>query len=103
MTTTLPGTVPVEYGYPRPVRYMFWGAVAGLLAAIVATFVLALFDGQAQGMTAGSCVLYSCVLTLLLSQMVGFSGMAAGATVGALAGGAIYAVRDRIPTASPRP
>jgi hypothetical protein len=34
---------------------------------------------------------------------VGFSGMAAGATIGALAGGAIYVVRDRIPTANRRP
>ena len=70
----------------------------GLIAAILITFVMALVDGQAQGMSAGSCVLYGCVLTVLLSQMAGFSGMAVGAGVGALAGGIVYFVRDRVRT-----
>ncbi len=98
MTTTLP--LPVEAGYrpSRPVRYMLGGAVVGLVAAILITFVMALFDGQAQGMSAGSCVLYGCVLTVLLSQMAGFSGMAVGAGVGAAAGGIVHLIRDRTRT-----
>jgi uncharacterized membrane protein len=77
---------------------MLGGAVVGLIAAILITFVMALVDGQAQGMSAGSCVLYGCVLTVLLSQMAGFSGMAVGAGVGALAGGIVHFVRDRVRT-----
>jgi NhaP-type Na+/H+ or K+/H+ antiporter len=73
---------------------MLGGAVVGLIAAILITFVMALVDGQAQGMSAGSCVLYGCVLTVLLSQMAGFSGMAVGAGMGALAGGIVHLVRD---------
>jgi uncharacterized membrane protein len=72
--------------------------VVGLVAAILITFVMALVDGQAQGMSAGSCVLYGCVLTVLLSQMAGFSGMAVGAGAGALAGGIVHFVRDRART-----
>jgi hypothetical protein len=72
--------------------------VVGLVAAILITFVMALVDGQAQGMSAGSCVLYGCVLTVLLSQMAGFSGMAAGAGVGALAGGIVHFVHHRART-----
>jgi hypothetical protein len=77
---------------------MLGGAVVGLIAAILITFVMALVDGQAQGMSAGSCVLYGCVLTVLLSQMAGFSGMAVGAGVGALAGGIVHLVRDPVGT-----
>ena len=94
MTTTLPLPVKAAYGPSRPVRYMLGGAVVGLIAAILITFVMALVDGQAQGMSAGSCVLYGCVLTVLLSQMAGFSGMAVGAGMGALAGGIVHLVRD---------
>lgn len=96
MTTTLPLPVEAAYRPSRPVRYMLGGAVVGLIAAILITFVMALVDGQAQGMSAGSCVLYGCVLTVLLSQMAGFSGMAVGAGVGALAGGIVHLVRDRV-------
>ena len=95
MTTTLPLPVEAAYRPSRPVRYMLGGAVVGLIAAILITFVMALVDGQAQGMSAGSCVLYGCVLTVLLSQMAGFSGMAVGAGVGALAGGIAHLVHDR--------
>jgi hypothetical protein len=77
---------------------MLGGAVVGLVAAILITFVMALVDGQAQGMSAGSCVVYGCVLTVLLSQMAGFSGMAVGAGVGALAGGIVHLVHDRTRT-----
>jgi hypothetical protein len=77
---------------------MLGGAVVGLVAAILITFVMALVDGQAQGMSPGSSVLYGCVLTVLLSQMAGFSGMAIGAGVGALAGGIVHFVRDRART-----
>jgi hypothetical protein len=78
---------------------MLWGAIAGFIAAILITFVMTLIDGQAQGMSAGSCVVYGCVLTVLLSQMAGLSGMVVGAGAGALAGGAVYLAHDRIRTA----
>jgi hypothetical protein len=100
MTTTLPVPVANQVQFSRPVRYMFWGAGVGLLAAIAATFLMALFDGQAQGMTPGSCVLYSCVLTLMLSQMAGLTGMLVGAVAGALAGGAVGVVHDRLHASS---
>ena len=48
MTTTLPVPVEAEYTLPRPVRYMFAGALVGMLAALAATFALALFDAHAQ-------------------------------------------------------
>jgi len=96
MTTTIPAPVATQVQFARPVRYMFWGAGVGLLAAIAATFVIALFDGQAQGMTPGSCVLYSCVLTLLLSQMVGLTGIFVGAAAGALTGAVVGVVHDRL-------
>lgn len=89
MTTTFPIPVEAEYTLPRPVRYMFAGALAGMLAAFVATFALALTDAYASGMSAGSCVVYGCVLTLLLSQAAGISGMIAGGGLGALAGGVV--------------
>jgi len=92
MTTTLPLPVEAAYRPSRPVRYMLGGAVVGLIAAILITFVMA------QGMSAGSCVLYGCVLTVLLSQMAGFSGMAVGAGMGALAGGIVHLVRDPVGT-----
>ena len=94
MTPMLPVTVPTEHRYARPVRYMFWGGLAGMIAAIVLTFVLALFDGNAQGMGVGSCVAYGCVLTLLLSQAVGVTGMLTGAGLGALAGGTLSLLLD---------
>lgn len=100
MTTTVQLPAPAAFTLPRAARYVIAGGIAGMVLAIIATFVIALFDGQAQGMSAGSCVVYGCALTLLLSQAVGFSGMFAGAGVGALVGGAAYLFRHRTPASS---
>lgn len=72
--------------YGGPARYMLAGGLAGLVIGLAVTFVLALLDARAQGMSAGSCIVYGCVLTLLLSQAVGLPGMLAGGAVGALTG-----------------
>ena len=72
--------------FEGPARYMLAGGLAGLVVGLVVTFVLALLDARAQGMSAGSCIVYGCVLTLLMSQAVGLPGMVAGGAVGALTG-----------------
>lgn len=93
--TTLPLSERAYATLPRPLRYMYWGGLIGLAIAIVATFVSAFAYGQAEGMTAGSCVVYGCVVTLLLSQLSGVGGLIVGGGVGALAGGAVGAVLER--------
>ena len=78
-----------------PARYMLAGGLAGLVTGLVVTFVLAALDARARGMTTGSCIVYGCVLTLLLSQAVGVPGMLAGGVVGALAGTVVGLARHR--------
>lgn len=72
--------------FEGPAKYMLAGGLAGLVVGLFVTFVLALLDARAQGMSAGSCIVYGCVLTLLMSQAVGLPGMLAGGAVGALTG-----------------
>jgi hypothetical protein len=50
-------------------------------------------------MSAGSCIVYGCVLTLLLSQAVGLPGMLAGGVVGALTGSVVGWAHHRTRTA----
>ena len=82
MTTSVVGLG----SYGGSARYMLAGGLAGLVIGLAVTFVLALLDARAQGMSAGSCIVYGCVLTLLLSQAIGLPGMLAGGAVGALTG-----------------
>jgi hypothetical protein len=103
MTANLSVSIPdraKEVSLParRWVKYAFWGGVAGLVVGLAAAFVLAMLDGQARGLSPGSCVAYGCTLTLLLSHLAGLGGMVAGATLGSVAGGVVYWVRHR-----PRP
>jgi hypothetical protein len=78
---------------------MLAGGLAGLIVGLIVTFVLALLDARAQGMSAGSCIVYGCVLTLLLSQAVGLPGMLAGGVVGALTGSVVGWAHHRTRTA----
>ena len=94
MTTTRPVPVPFDIPAPRSWRFAMAGALGGFVLALGIAFVLFLLDGQSQGMTPGSCVLYSCVLTLFFSQFVGLSGMLAGAVVGGVAGGVMGLLRE---------
>jgi hypothetical protein len=77
---------------PQMLKYIFGGSLVGLLVGLGTVFVLALFQGHAIGLSPGSCVVYSCTLTLLLSHPAGIAGMVAGATVGAMAGGVVHYV-----------
>ena len=97
MTTTRSVPAPAGMVPSRPVRYMLWGGLAGTIAAWLAMFVMALLDGQMHGLSTGSCVVYGCVVTLLLSQPVGLGGMLAGASMGALAGCTVHAMLERRP------
>jgi hypothetical protein len=73
----------------RVARFVLAGGAFGLLAALAVTFVLALLDGSARGLTPGSCIVYGCTITMLLSQPTGIGGMLAGAALGGAAGAAV--------------
>jgi len=90
-TTTLP--VTANDGDRHAARFVLWGGLAGMLIALAITFVSALLYGQSQGMSAGSCVVFGCMFTLILSQITGLPGMMAGAIVGGLTGGVVYRLR----------
>jgi hypothetical protein len=76
-------------------RAVLVGGFVGIVLSLVATFASALLYGQAQGMDAGSCVVFGCMFTLIMSQVTGLTGMFTGALVGALAGGAFWMLRAR--------
>jgi hypothetical protein len=88
MPTTLPLPHDTAARDSLVARYVLIGGALGLLVALAVTFVLALIDGNAQGMTAGSCAIYGCTITMLLSQPTGIAGMLFGATAGGLVGAA---------------
>lgn len=91
MTTTRAVLIPTDYT-PRWLRYMFLGAGAGFIVALGVAFVLALINGQVDGLSPGSCMATACALTLMLSQPVALSGMLTGAVVGAAMSGAVYLI-----------
>jgi hypothetical protein len=78
---------------PRWAKYAFWGGAAGMVAGVGTLFVMAVFYGEATGLSAVACATFACVLTLLLSQPAGLVGMVAGALVGAVVGGVVYCIR----------
>ena len=73
-------------GVSRPARYIYWGAAVGLVASLATLFVIVYFYGQSIGLGGASCALFSCVMTLLLSQPAGIIGLLAGAATGAFCG-----------------
>ena len=67
---------------PRPTKYVFWGAVVGLIAGLAV-----LFSGSCvAAITAAepaSCAAVGTFMTLALSYPVALAGAAIGATCGA--------------------
>ena len=94
MSTNLSVSPPrIAASVPRGlqwIKYVFWGGAIGLAGGLFMTFILAMFDGMARGLTPGSCVVYGCALTLMLSHPAGLGGMLVGGGLGAATGGALY-------------
>ncbi len=78
-------------------RYVLVGAVVGLLTAVGILFAVSLLHGQSIGLSAANCLVASCVMTLLLSQPVGLSGIVVGATAGSVLGYAFHHRRSAPP------
>ncbi|MBK7794660.1 MAG: hypothetical protein IPJ62_20580 [Betaproteobacteria bacterium] len=98
MNRELPISAPASVGAIAPrvsqwVKHVFWGGAVGLVVGLAAAFVLALLDGQAKGLSPGSCVAYGCALTVLFSHPAGLGGMLIGAALGALSGGGLRFLR----------
>ena len=98
MNRELPISVPSPVGaiappVSRSVKHVFWGGGVGLVVGLAAAFVLAVLDGQAKGLSPGSCVAYGCALTVLFSHPAGLGGMLVGAALGALSGGGLHFLR----------
>jgi hypothetical protein len=75
---------------PRWLMYVAFGGGAGLIVGIASLFVVAVFYGEAMGLSPLACTAVACLLTLLFSQPAGVAGMVAGATVGAVAGVVVH-------------
>lgn len=58
----------------------------GLVVGLAVVFLLAVFYGNAIGLTAGECAAFACSMTVFLSQPAGIAGMVAGAAAGAVVG-----------------
>jgi hypothetical protein len=78
-------------------KYVFIGGAAGLVTGIAVLFVVAMFYGDAVGLSPGACMLFACSATMLLSQPAGVAGMLSGATVGAVASAVVYYVHHHLP------
>ena len=69
---------------PYPYRHdSYFYYLSGFAEPDSVLVLVAALDARARGMATGSCIVYGCVLTLLLSQAVGLPGMLAGGVVGA--------------------
>jgi hypothetical protein len=78
----------------RLAQYAFWGGATGLVGSLGTAFVLGVCEGYNRGLSLGGCVVNGAAVTLLFSHPIGFAGIAAGATAGAITGGAVYTVRS---------
>jgi CHASE2 domain-containing sensor protein len=81
---------------PRLGRYVFWGAVVGLIGGLGALFVVSVYYGETLGLAPASCVLLGCAMTVLLSQPAGLFGAVAGALCGAVCGFVAHYVRHSL-------
>ncbi len=79
----------------KPTRYVYWGAVIGVVSSLTMLFVIVFFYGQSLGLSVGECTLFGCFGTILLSQPAGVVGILAGAGIGALCGIVGYWHRHR--------
>jgi hypothetical protein len=92
MSQNDPGPAPTKR-IPRWAKYAFWGGAAGFAVGVGILFVMAVFYGEAIGLSSAACATFACVLTLLLSQPAGAGGMVVGAVVAALVGAVVYCIR----------
>ena len=67
---------------PEWARYVFWGAVMGVLAGLATLFAVSTYYGATIGLAPADCAIFGSVTTLFLSQPVGLVGLAAGAACG---------------------
>ncbi len=63
-------------------RFVFWGAVIGIIVAMAALFAGSTFFAAASGMQAAECATFACFATVLLSQPAAVVGLAVGAVCG---------------------
>jgi hypothetical protein len=85
---------------PLLVKAVFSGVCAGFIVSLGVVFLLAIFHGEAIGLSPGACTFYACSMTMLLSQPAGIAGMVVGAVVGLVAGGVVYFVHHHLPRTS---
>ena len=67
---------------PEWARYVFLGAVFGVLAGLATLFAVSTYYGATIGLAPAECAIFGSVTTLFLSQPVGLVGLAAGAACG---------------------
>ncbi len=67
---------------PEWARYVFWGAIMGVLAGLATLFAVSTYYGTTLGLAPADCAIFGSVTTLWLSQPVGLVGLAAGAACG---------------------
>jgi hypothetical protein len=72
---------------PTIIRYVYWGAITGLLAGLVTLFAISTYYRWTVTGSPVDCVVFGSVFTLMLSQPAGLVGLIAGTAAGALAGG----------------
>jgi hypothetical protein len=75
---------------PRLAPYVLWGAVIGVIGGLGTLFATTAYYGQACGLTTGTCVALSCVMTVLLAQPAVLLGLLAGAACGAVCGFVVH-------------
>ena len=68
----------------RTSRYVFAGAVAGVLASLAALLAASTAYAATTGLTPVGCAVFGTTMTVLLSQPVGLAGLVAGAAVGGI-------------------
>jgi hypothetical protein len=75
---------------PRLTPYVLWGAVIGVIGGLGTLFAATAYYGHACGLTTGTCVALSCVMTVLLAQPAVLLGLLAGAASGAVCGFVVH-------------
>lgn len=67
---------------PRQVRWVFWGAVSGMVAGLATLFATSTAYGAMTGLEAVDCVVLGSLMTVMLSQPAGLAGLLVGAFCG---------------------
>ena len=87
------GAKGVPGNAPRLASYVYWGAVAGVLAAMASLFAISLYYGSTVTDSPADCAAFGGAFTVLLSQPAALVGLLAGAATGAVVGGAAICAR----------